>query len=585
MKKKLFFVVAFSLPVFISAQNVGINTINPQATLDVRGNQRFGGATQYLSYDSLSGKVEWRNSYLYVPVSQALMKHSAAADGLFYNNSGGVNGQMEYRDASGNPVFYTNFTNGYGYFKSRLGIATINPLAGLHVADSSVLFSASGTVPFIPETPPIQGEGRRMMWYSNKAAFRAGYVNSSNWDKDSIGNYSVALGYNTKASGTVSIAMGINTTASGFNSTAMGYFTTASGYNSTAMGYFTTASSTSSTATGYVTTAAGDYATAMGFFAIASGYASTAMGAGTIAKSNSEMALGSFNTDYSPISADWYPTDRLFGVGNGVSSQSRSDALVILKNGNTGIGNSTPGFPLSFSTAIGDKISLWSNSSNSYGFGIQGSLLQIHTDISAADIAFGYGSSSSFFETMRIKGNGILQFPSTFAKKITFYSGTTGDVGFGVQGNQLLIYADHPAAMVRLGYDQAGMFTNNLDVYGNGNAWLRGTLTQASDSRLKKDINLLQNSLEKITLLNGYNYYWRNENADSSLQTGLLAQEVRKLFPELVKEDNEGMLSVNYSGLIPVLIESIKQQQQMIGKQQLQINELIKMMEKTGRKE
>jgi hypothetical protein len=77
-------------------------------------------------------------------------------------------------------------------------------------------------------------------------------------------------------------------------------------------------------------------------------------------------------------------------------------------NGNMGIGESVPAFPLSFPQTLGDKISLWSNSSNSYGFGIQGSLLQIHTDVSAADIAFGYGRSSSFSEIMRVKGNGTV---------------------------------------------------------------------------------------------------------------------------------------------------------------------------------
>ena len=109
------------------SQNVGINTTTPQATLDVRGNQRVGGSSQFLSYDSLSGKVEWRNSYLYMPVSQFLFKHSAAADGLYYNNSGGISGQLEYRNAIGNPVFYTNFTNGNGYFSNRLGIGNLSP--------------------------------------------------------------------------------------------------------------------------------------------------------------------------------------------------------------------------------------------------------------------------------------------------------------------------------------------------------------------------------------------------------------------------------------------------------------------------
>jgi hypothetical protein len=74
--------------------------------------------------------------------------------------------------------------------------------------------------------------------------------------------------------------------------------------------------------------------------------------------------------------------------------------------GNLGIGQPSPGFPLTFANTLGDKFSLWTTGAASYGFGIQSSLLQIHTDVSAADIAFGYGSSGAFTEKMRIKGNG-----------------------------------------------------------------------------------------------------------------------------------------------------------------------------------
>ena len=54
------------------------------------------------------------------------------------------------------------------------------------------------------------------------------------------------------------------------------------------------------------------------------------------------------------------------------------------------------------------KIALWGNSGAHYGLGIQNALLQIHSNDFLSDIAFGYGSSSSFTETMRIKGNGNL---------------------------------------------------------------------------------------------------------------------------------------------------------------------------------
>jgi len=75
-------------------------------------------------------------------------------------------------------------------------------------------------------------------------------------------------------------------------------------------------------------------------------------------------------------------------------------------NGNVGIGTTTPGFPLTFANSLGDKLSLYGQSGNSFGFGIQNSLLQIHTDGAGSDVAFGSGSSAAMTETMRIKGNG-----------------------------------------------------------------------------------------------------------------------------------------------------------------------------------
>ena len=61
-----------------------------------------------------------------------------------------------------------------------------------------------------------------MMWYPGKAAFRAGYVDGSQWNDGNIGDWSMAFGYNTIASGGQSTAMGNYTTASGSYSTAMG---------------------------------------------------------------------------------------------------------------------------------------------------------------------------------------------------------------------------------------------------------------------------------------------------------------------------------------------------------------------------
>jgi len=143
-------------------------------------------------------------------------------------------------------------------------------------------------------TIPAEGAGTRMMWYPGKAAIRAGYVNSSQWDDINIGIYSTAVGYVTTASADYSTAMGRTTAASGYSSTAMGSATNASGTVSTAMGGGTEASGSYSTATGFYTTASQNYSTAMGFNTIASGNSSTAMGYYTTASGHQSTAMGRY---------------------------------------------------------------------------------------------------------------------------------------------------------------------------------------------------------------------------------------------------------------------------------------------------
>ena len=88
-------------------------------------------------------------------------------------------------------------------------------------------------------------------------------------------------------------------------------------------------------------------------------------------------------------------------------------ANVYRASGNVGIGQSNPGFPLNFANSTGNKIALHGNSGAHYGFGVQSNLLQLYTAGSGADIAFGYGQSTSFTMSMRIRGNGHLGIGTT----------------------------------------------------------------------------------------------------------------------------------------------------------------------------
>jgi hypothetical protein len=162
---------------------------------------------------------------------------------------------------------------------------------------------------------PAEGAGTRMMWYPEKAAFRAGRVgafsgNATRWDASEVGFYSVAFGRDTEASGNDAMAVGNRTTASGNGTAAVGRETTASGdhavalgknttaeaANATAMGDGTTASAAQATAMGLGTTASGFHATAMGFKSTASGLVATAMGNETTASGRQATAMGDRTT-------------------------------------------------------------------------------------------------------------------------------------------------------------------------------------------------------------------------------------------------------------------------------------------------
>ena len=143
-------------------------------------------------------------------------------------------------------------------------------------------------------------------------------------------------------------------------------------------------------------------------------------------------------------------------AGNGSPITQR---MMISKDGNVGIGTTSPGFPLTFANTLGDKVSLYGQSGNSYGLGIQSATLQIHTDSSGSDIAFGYGSSAAMTETMRIKGG--------------------GNIGIGVAPTssvEAYIYGQNRFY---------GLFVYgaaNYAAYFSGNVYVAGTLSKSAGS-------------------------------------------------------------------------------------------------------
>ena len=126
-----------------------------------------------------------------------------------------------------------------------------------------------------------------------------------------LGDNSFSIGNEPSAIGNNSIAMGTYANASGYNSMAFGFGSDAIGENSVALGLFANASASNSIAIGY----------------------------GTIADDYNSTVIGNWND--ATISSQ-----TLFQVGNGTGSADRSNALTVLKNGNTGIGTTSPAVKL-----------------------------------------------------------------------------------------------------------------------------------------------------------------------------------------------------------------------------------------------
>jgi len=181
----------------------------------------------------------------------------------------------------------------------------------------------------------LNGIGTRMFWFPGAAAFRAGYVGSTQWDSSNVGWGSVAFGNGTTASGWCSTVLGgYGSTASNWISTAMGASTHATGAFSTASGAYSTASGAYSIVMGEGNLAYGNYSTAGGCNSSAWANFSAALGYNLQSSSYANFAVGSYNLGGSGGSSNtsWISTEPLFEVGNG-NSTTRSDAVEVFKNG------------------------------------------------------------------------------------------------------------------------------------------------------------------------------------------------------------------------------------------------------------
>lgn len=112
-----------------------------------------------------------------------------------------------------------------------------------------------------------------------------------------------------------------------------------------------------------------------------------------------------------------------------------------------------------------------------------------------------------------------------------------------------------------------------------GNICYTGSIAACSDIRYKTNINPVENSLDKVLQLKPVTYFWKTAdypdmNFSSRLQVGFIAQDLEKLFPEMVFTDIAGYKSIDYSRLTPVLVATIQEQQKQIDAINIRLKQL-----------
>jgi hypothetical protein len=113
----------------------------------------------------------------------------------------------------------------------------------------------------------------------------------------------------------------------------------------------------------------------------------------------------------------------------------------------------------------------------------------------------------------------------------------------------------------------------------NGDVYAYNEFRNYSDIKFKTNITTIENALWKVQQLRGVEY---NHIIEGDRKIGLIAQEVEHILPEIVKETPEGTKTLAYGSMVAVLINAIKEQQEIIDNQQNQINNIMDILSRNN---
>ena len=408
--------------------------------------------------------------------------------------------------------------NGTGSFAIGNG-ATANNASSLAIGNSAVTAYSISDAVAIGANATVNSNNAIAIG-SNSTASSKTIANAAS--SIALGNNAVTNSANAIAIGTGSsvyfnvtnpIVIGANTSTNGSNSVVIGNGASVGSYkdNTTALGALSSVTGSNSTAIGYNTDVTANNAIILGDLT------NTALGVGIGSESfssNREKLLvdagttGSYNVISGKGTINNYLQLNIQNKSNGAAASA--DIVATADNG----------------TETSNYIDMGINSSNYTSTGILG----------GANNAYLYSVGNDF-----VIGN------STNDKSLIFYTTNSNN------------------NVERMRITTAGLIPGQDNAYTAGSSsnrwsavWAVNGMIQTSDVRLKKNIQPLQYGLKEVMAMHPVSYDWKDNTGSNKV--GLIAQEVKTIVPQVVSGDEtKETLGLNYSELVPVLINAIKE--------------------------
>ena len=211
-----------------------------------------------------------------------------------------------------------------------------------------------------------------------------------------------------------------------------------------------------------------------------------------------------------------------------------------------------------FTTASGDYSTAMGNYTEASG-GISVAMGYSTQAIGGISVAMGRSTTASDYASLVIG-----QYNSSGSSATSATSFDTANTAF-VIGNGT--NSSNTSDAFKVMFNGDATLSNDLTVEGD--------IVISSDARLKANIVSLGSTLARLLLIDGKSYTMKK---DGKQKIGVLAQDIQKVFPELVSTDDRDMLAVNYQGLVPVLINALKEQDTKMKEQEKRLEKLEKLI-------